>query len=312
MPVFALMVEPQAAPANMPSALGSLSGTLPEHLSQAVWRGDALGQAQHVVMGSGHTALDAELPGGGWPCQSLVDILQPQPGLAEWRLLLPVLRELVAQGGSVLLISPPHTPCLTGLQHEGLPAERLVLIQARSVAERLWAAEQALKTPCLSAVLCWLPQARPEQLRRLHACAAQHPGLLFAFRPLAARADSSAAPLRLSLSLGAWPHPLMVDVFKRRGPALPSPLTLPHWPAGLMSLMPRQHPPVHAPPTQPVRAPDQAPRTANSPPSLTAPPWPRHHAALDSTDPRTSASHSAGRAASGLVVPAVHAARGLA
>lgn len=283
---------------------------LPDHVARAVWRGHDLGQARSEVRASGHPLLDAELPGGGWPCQSLVDILQSQPGLAEWRLLAPTLRELVAQGGSVLLISPPHTPCLTGLQREGLPADRIVLVQARSVAERLWAAEQALKTPCLSAVLCWLPQARPDQVRRLHACAAQHPGLLFAFRPLAARADSSAAPLRLSLGLGAWPHPLQVDVFKRRGPALASPLTLPHWPAGLMSLMPRQRPMVHTPPAphsqpqlpQPIIAtPSTAPTTAYGS---------ANHAALDSTDPRPGAR--AGRDAPGLVVPAVHTAGGLA
>jgi protein ImuA len=206
-----------------------------------------MGRADAVVRASGHPVLDAELPDGGWPCQSLIDILQSQPAQAEWRLLGPSLRDLIAQGGSVLLIS------------------------ANTVNERLWATEQALKTPCLSAVLCWLPQALPAQIRRLHACAAQHPGLLFVFRPLAAQADPSAAPLRLRLALGAWPHPLRVSIVKRRGPALAEPLWLPHWPLGLEPLMQTPHRQAHT---------NTAPLPSS--PVLQA----THHADLDRTDPR--------------------------
>ncbi|WP_290877196.1 translesion DNA synthesis-associated protein ImuA, partial [Aquabacterium sp.] len=210
---------------------------LPDHVARAIWRGQDLGRAHTVVRPSGHPALDAELPDGGWPCQSAIDILQSHTAQAEWRLLAPSLRALIEQGGSVLLIGPPQEPGLLGLLQAGLPAERLLRIGAQTAAERLWATEQALKTPCLSAVLCWLPQALPAQVRRLQACAAQHPGLLFLFRPLAAQGDPSAAPLRLRLSLGAWPHPLQVDILKRRGPALDRPVILSHWPNGLMPLM---------------------------------------------------------------------------
>ncbi|MDQ5926113.1 MAG: protein ImuA, partial [Pseudomonadota bacterium] len=76
---------------------------LPPHLAALVWQGEAMGHHQAHVVASGHAALDAVLPDGGWPCQSLTEILQAQAGLGEWRLLAPALARLVAQGGSVLL-----------------------------------------------------------------------------------------------------------------------------------------------------------------------------------------------------------------
>ena len=195
-----------------------------------------MGHHQASVLSSGHAALDAVLPGGGWPCHSLTEILQAQTCLGEWRLLTPALARLVAQGGSVLLIGAPRLPYLPGLAREGIQPERVIRIDADAPAERLWATEQALKAQCVTAVLSWLPQARPEQIRRLQACAAQHPGLFFAFRPVRAAQESSAAPLRLHLALGPCPHPLEVHVIKRRGPLLAEPVVLSHWPRGLAEL----------------------------------------------------------------------------
>lgn len=212
--------------------------TLPPHLAQAVWSGRALGGGQGPVLPSGHVALDAHLPGGGWPCQALTEVLQAQAGLAEWRLLLPALVRLVQRGGQVLLVGAPWHPQLTALAREGLPEDRLVCIDARSPLERLWATEQALKAGCLSAVLAWLPQVRAEALRRLQACAARHAGPVFIFRPEHAGQGASPAPLRLHLGLGPCPHPLQVRLLKRRGPQHGLPIVLPHWPVGLATLLP--------------------------------------------------------------------------
>ncbi len=211
---------------------------LPPHLAQAVWSGHALGGGMAAVLPSGHAALDTLLPGGGWPCQALTEVLQAQAGLAEWRLLLPALVRLIQRGGHVLLVGAPWPPQLTALSREGLPESRLVCIDTRSPQERLWATEQALKAGCLSAVLAWLPQVRAEALRRLQACAAQHAGPVFIFRPESAGQAASPAPLRLHLGLGPCPHPLQVRLLKRRGPQHEQPIVLPHWPAGLASLLP--------------------------------------------------------------------------
>jgi protein ImuA len=104
-----------------------------------------------------------------------------------------------------------------------------VLIEASQPAERLWAAEQVLRCRDMAALLVWLPQARADQLRRLHLASASHtngkPRLVFAFRPAHAAQESSAAPLRLHLAGGAQHH-LDVQIIKRKGPALDKTLHL--------------------------------------------------------------------------------------
>ncbi|MBS0292820.1 MAG: translesion DNA synthesis-associated protein ImuA [Proteobacteria bacterium] len=201
-----------------------------------LWRGSELGCQQVATRSTGWSALDRELPGGGWPCRTLTEVLAPQPAIMEWRLLSPALRQVAADGGQIVAVAPPRQPYLPGLRLEGLDERRFVWIQAEAPAQRLWVTEQLLKSNACGAVLAWLPQARPEQLRRLQCCAQSCDGLVFLCRPEPARHASSAAPLRLL----ATPRPdweLEVRILKRRGPTLDLPLMLPSRPAGLAPLL---------------------------------------------------------------------------
>ena len=83
---------------------------LPRRIAAAIWRGNELGSPVTSVISSGFGALDGELPGGGWPCRSLIEVLQPQPSVAEWRLLAPALQQLVALGQDVVVVGPPKAP----------------------------------------------------------------------------------------------------------------------------------------------------------------------------------------------------------
>jgi protein ImuA len=91
------------------------------------------------VLSSGFKALDAQLPGGGWPCGSLTKVLQVQPTVLEWRLLAPAIRSLVAQGKQIVVVGPPKAPHIPGLVHLGLDERHLVWIHADKPVERLWA-----------------------------------------------------------------------------------------------------------------------------------------------------------------------------
>lgn len=212
---------------------------LPAEVADVLWRGDALGRASTAVWPSGFDALDAELPGGGWPAQQLTEILQTQPSLAEWRLVGPALRRVVHTGAPVVLIGPPKRPHLPGLLHLGLQERHLVWIQAQAPSERLWCAEQLIKSNAAGAVMAWMPQAAPEQLRRLQVLAQTFEGPVFLFRPREARHDPSPAPLRVDVSVGLdWQ--LEVRVIKRKGPAMETPLRLASIPGGLdLVLTPR-------------------------------------------------------------------------
>ena len=218
---------------------------LPDITGQAaVWRADELARNVGATRPTGHAALDAVLPGGGWPVGALVEVLQPQAGQGEWRLLLPALgvgTPPAPSGGALVLVNPPHRPFVPALAAQGLDASRLLVLQgpmlARDAAARVWACEQALRGAGVSAVLAWLPQVRPEQLRRLQMAAQNFQQLLFVMRPLAAQQEASPAVLRLLLEPGEDADALTLRLLKRRGPPLTTPLVLPARPERLQALL---------------------------------------------------------------------------
>ncbi|MGE0315848.1 MAG: translesion DNA synthesis-associated protein ImuA [Lautropia sp.] len=213
----------------------SCSGQLPPAVAAALWRGDALGTPAVDVTPTGWAALDRELPGGGWPRRTLTELLTAQPALLEWRLLGPALAGASAAGGQVVVIGPPRPPHVPGLLHAGLDERHLVWIQAETPAERLWCTEQIVRAGA-GAVVAWLPQARPEQIRRLQLAAQASDGLFVTCRPEAAQHEASAAPLRVQATVGLdWT--LQVRILKRRGPVHDSVLELPSVPGGLEAVL---------------------------------------------------------------------------
>lgn len=242
-PIFHRQEVPEAPAVSVSEASAAVPCRpveLPPAVAAAVWRGDALGQTVSITWPSGFDALDAVLPGGGWPGFALTELLLSQVGTLEFRLLGPLLGHIVAGGGRVVLVSPPEPPHAPGLLPHGIGTDALIWVRADTAAERLWATEQLLKAGSCGAVLAWLPQARPEQLRRLQVHAAASAAPAFLCRPAWAARESSAAPLRLvARADGAgddWQ--LLVDVVKRKGPPLAQPLALSAPPAGLPQVWP--------------------------------------------------------------------------
>jgi len=236
--------DDEPVPASFPSSQHRVRGRrtparpgeLPADIAAAIWRGTELGSPVTTVLSSGFPALDVELPGAGWPCHSLTELLQPQPTVAEWRLLAPAIRQVVAKGGNIVVVGPPKSPHLPGLRHIGLDERHLVWIQAETPAERLWVTEQLVKTNAAGLLVSWLPQARQEQIRRLQVCAQACDGPVFLCRPAAAEHEPSAAPLRVQLRFGLdWE--LQLHLLKRKGPTHEGVLTLSSVPGGLDSIL---------------------------------------------------------------------------
>jgi protein ImuA len=199
-----------------------------------VWQGREMACAEEGAVATGHCALDAELPGGGWPL-GLVEVLQERPEQHVWQLTAPALaHSLQSQLGPVVLVAAPFQPFVPGLQAQGIGGDRLLWIRAARPAERLWATEQALRCAEVAAVLAWLPQAKGAELRRLQMAAQQHHHLLFVFRTLRSVQDASPARVRLQL---AGSEEMEVRILKRRGPPLERPLLLPSHPARLAALL---------------------------------------------------------------------------
>jgi protein ImuA len=213
----------------------SRAAALPNPSLLQVWPASELARIPDKVVATGHAALDRQLPGGGWPLGSMVEVLQPQPGQHAWQLILPALAQAVRdEHGPVVLVAPPFDPFGPSLHAQGLPPDRLLKIQADKPAARLWAAEQALRCAEVSAVVAWLPKANATELRRLHMAAQQQGRLLFVFRPTQARTQATPARLQLQVE-GA--QDLKVRILKRRGPPLLEPVTLQAQPRRLMALL---------------------------------------------------------------------------
>lgn len=209
---------------------------LANHVSSAVWRGTSIAPVSQAVVPTGFPMLDSQLPGGGWPCRSLTELLQAEASFCEWRLLAHSLQQLVMHGGHILMVGPPKRPHAPGLSQLGIPAKSLIWFAAETPAERLWTSEQLIKSSPQGVILIWLPQVRSEQLRRLQVHAQSCDCPVFVFRPEQTQYEASAAPLRLTVAfLVDWA--LQVRILKRKGGHHESLITLPSIPSLLFQVL---------------------------------------------------------------------------
>jgi hypothetical protein len=206
-----------------------------------LWRG-ARAVAEATGIASGHPALDAALPEGGFPAAALTEVFVPStdpelpPGKGELALFLPALARL-ATDRLIALVAPPAVPYAPALAAAGIALERVVVVQTRDARDAAWATEQALRDGSCAAVLAWIekrgagpvfrsgdtrpivPHARageaPLSLRRLQLAAEAGGALGVLYRPWTARRSASPAALRIALAPTAGG--LCVEVQKCRG-----------------------------------------------------------------------------------------------
>ena len=145
---------------------------------------------------TGHDALDALLPQGGWPRRSLTELLLPADGVGELALLLPTLARMTQAGSTVAVIAPPYVPYAPAWQAAGVDLSLLEIVDA-APRDALWAFEQCLRSGACAAVLGWPVQADGPALRRLQVAADSGECLGFALRDRRHAANPSAAALRL-------------------------------------------------------------------------------------------------------------------
>jgi cell division inhibitor SulA/protein ImuA len=215
----------------MPRDLSPLTDILAD---ARVWRlKDASAAPARPVWSTGKSALDARLPGGGWPTASLIEVLLDDTGLGEVQLFLPAL--VASQRGTVpssadpaktsdsgaldapwlVWIAPPYEPYAPALAQQGIELSRLLVVRPATATEALWAAEQALSSGVCAAVLLWLKGTDDRWLRRLKLAAEEGGALGVLFRPARHRFESSPASLRLVVTRGE--HEPHLDLLKVQG-----------------------------------------------------------------------------------------------
>ena len=261
---------------RLEAALGAVAraGRLAE-LHPSLWRASQIGGAAQRTSASGFDALDAQLPGGGWPHGTLTELLLAQAGVGELRLLAPALAALapgptdaapspahaapggVAAGGGnrsraagsdegrcVMLFDPPAGLSAWALVQCGLSSRHWLVVQARAgqaAAPHASPRSANRLSPLLaSADLLW---ALEQSLKSGHV------GAILAWLPLKLRAD---ALRRLQIAAQAHDGPVFVfrDAQARSQPS-PAPLRLLLQPAGVdglsVRLLKRRGPPLAQP-----------------------------------------------------------------
>lgn len=183
--------------------------------SGLIWQADHLARPARQGWPTGFAVLDAELPGGGWPRDSIIELISDQPGIGELQLMLPMLR-LSPPARWVTWVAPPFLPYAPALGAGGLDLGGLLLIRPDDHVQSIWAARQALSSRACHAVALWSGRIDAAALRRLQLAAEEFATPLFLYRPCSAARAPSPAALRLQLL--ARPDGLGVVILKRKGP----------------------------------------------------------------------------------------------
>src|SRR6267143_802865 len=140
----------------------------------AIWRGRG-GAAHQRGLPTGFAALDAYLPGYGWPRTGLIEILVSRFGSGELYLLLPALAALTRAAAArwCVWVAPPLMPFAPALVSQGIVLDRVAVV---SGARPLWALEQALGSGACDVALAWARQPKAREIRRLQLAAARGAG----------------------------------------------------------------------------------------------------------------------------------------
>ncbi|MGH8208345.1 MAG: translesion DNA synthesis-associated protein ImuA, partial [Steroidobacteraceae bacterium] len=161
----------------------------------AIWRGRSAARTE--ALASGYAALDACLPGKGWPRTGLIEILVSRFGVGELYLLFPALAALTCRPAArwCVWIAPPLEPYAPAFAAHDMALERVLVVRA---PEPLWAFEQTLGSGASDVALAWATRGpSTREIRRLQLAAERGKALGVLFRPQRAARESSAAVLRI-------------------------------------------------------------------------------------------------------------------
>jgi len=213
----------------------------------ALWRGRSATRSSAVP--TKFAALDAALPGGGWPQVGLVEILISRLGAGELYLILPALASLTQrlEARWCAWIAPPEPFTEAGARgpqgqhgqqsHHGQQSQRdharcalepfapalaahglnLARVLVARAEPPLWAFEQALRSGACDAAVAWMQRVPARALRRLQLAAERGRTLAFVFRGLSTRAVSEPSAAVLRITVQPVREGARIDILKSRG-----------------------------------------------------------------------------------------------
>ena len=215
----------------MSDATAPALSTLLQH--PKLWRARSVSAGSVMpALDCGNEALSKILPDGGWPQQTITELLFAQAGIGELSLLLPTLAALTRQQRWCAVVAAPYLLQSPALQAAGVATDYLLFVSPALRSLHAWAIEQVARSGLCPVVIGWLGEADLSTLRRLQLAAQTGQCSLILLRPLAQAVQPSSATLRLQLRTGE--NGLHIDMIKARG-RLPTRVYLPLRAQGLGS-----------------------------------------------------------------------------
>jgi protein ImuA len=182
-----------------------------EQLRVKLARLDPSERTGRPILPLGLAAIDRVLPGGGLARGCLHELCSAPDRAAAAGFAAALLGRLGVDGHTVW-IGPRDDLFAPGLSAQGLPPERLIVVRAGPRDARLWALEEALRSPGLTAVLAEVDRLTLTQSRRLQLAAEARGVTAFLLRPHAAADAPGGASTAAMTRWRITPLPAAADL----------------------------------------------------------------------------------------------------
>ncbi len=171
-----------------------------QKLAREVRHLETAGRATERVesaISTGCAALDASLPAGGYLPGSMIEYLRTTPACgASYLAFAAAASTLRTRGGFLVVVDMHRTIYPPALHCHGIDLRQVIFVRPESQADALWAADQALRTPAVAAVVAELELIDDRSARRLQLAAERGQGVGLLLRSLAARRSPSWAEVQ--------------------------------------------------------------------------------------------------------------------
>ncbi len=166
---------------------------------QLVYKGARELETKNLRIPSGIWQLDQTL--GGWPSETIIELIHSDEGIGEISLLLPLISNLSNTSDKwVALINPPYIPYAPTMNTKNIDISKILIIKPQGHKEMLWAMEQTLRAKTCSAVIGWPKSINDKIARRLRVAARIGKTIGFYLIQKNSAPKSSSAPYRLQVN----------------------------------------------------------------------------------------------------------------
>ena len=188
-----------------------------------VWRGLRSEHQAWPTVATGFAALDALLPGGGWPLGGVLEIGLPRLGIGELSLLLPAMSRITQAKRWIAWVAPPQQVYAPALLQTGVDLSHCLIIDCNQEADIPWSLEKLLRSRRCGMALAWPQRLSDHQIRRLQLAAEAGSALAVLFPKQASGSGYTALRLELDTTTAG----LALHILKARGSLQRTRLTLP-------------------------------------------------------------------------------------